>query len=216
MCVCVCILLDVVWCYVSSYSYSSHRMGWCISGLSLFVIHFSCANFPCENSSSSNHLLKELEGIFAVEKCSFTPLKWETFWGQQQKENKPNIQVWIRSEHAYSCFTKPAKMEQDGRKKKKYAKVIVQVNRHHHTPHVILSQCVKVEKNIYSSALSIYFFSSVCFRSAQYRASFLFYCVRHQTTVLLVWSETLIPANAIRFLFQLKFHSIRSSMDEKK
>lgn len=107
-------------------------------------------------------------------------------------------------------------MEQDGRKKKKYAKVIVQVNRHHHTPHVILSQCGKMEKNICSSALSIYFFSSVCFRLAQYRPSFLFYCVRHQTTVLSVWSETLIPANAIRFLFQLKFHSICSSMDEKK
>lgn len=82
-------------------------------------------------------------------------------------------------------------MEQDGRKMKKYAKVIVQVNRHHHTPHVILSQCGKVEKNIYSSALSIYFFSSVCFRLAQYRASFLFYCVRHQTTVLLVWMPEL-------------------------
>lgn len=50
-------------------------------------------------------LLKELEGIFAVEKCSFTPLKWEIFRREiKNKENKPNTEYISKSMHIHVCY----------------------------------------------------------------------------------------------------------------
>lgn len=89
---------------VSSFSYfPCVCYVWCL----LFVIHFQWkVFFPCESLQKvygkKSRSVERTWRYFAVEKCSFTPLKRETFDDDKKTNCKPKH--WIhKQQHAYSC-----------------------------------------------------------------------------------------------------------------